>query len=151
MALALTTRRSTIAAVGSAAAAMALAVAVAGRSCRVTQPGPEVAVRDLLQAAKTADRDTVFDLLAPSTRARLDAEAKAATALVGAAVRYTAKDLISVGSWDAEAAPTDITVIDEHGDHAVVELVSPSGRARVQLVHVEGGWKIELPQYGHAD
>src|SRR3989442_1967595 len=113
MALALGTRRSTIAAVASALAAMALAAAVAGRSCRVRQPGPEVTVRDLVQAAKTGDRDAVFELLTPSTRARLDAEAKRATDLVGGAVRYTAKDLISIGGGDPSATPTDITVIDE--------------------------------------
>ncbi len=47
MALALTSRRGALAAVASALAAMALAAAVAGRSCRVTQPGPEAAVRDM--------------------------------------------------------------------------------------------------------
>ena len=44
MALALGTRRSTVAAVTSAVAAMALAAAVAGRSCRVAPPGPEVRI-----------------------------------------------------------------------------------------------------------
>ena len=90
MALALTSRRSTVAAVASALAAMALAAAVAGRSCRVTQPGPEAAVRDMLQAAKTGDRDTVFELLAPrDARRGSTREARRATDLVGASMRYT--------------------------------------------------------------
>ena len=148
MALALGTRRSTIAAVASALAAMALAAAVAGRSCQVTQPGPEMTVRDLLQAAKTNDRDLVFELLTPSTRARLEAEAKRATDLVGAAVRYTAKDLISIGASDSVAAPTDITVIDARGDHAVVEIVSAAGRSRLSLYKIDGRWRVDLPQYG---
>jgi hypothetical protein len=148
MALALTSRRSTTAAITSALAAMALAVAVAGRSCRVTEPGPEAAVRDLFQAAKTTDRDAVFELLAPDTQERLNAQAKRATDLVGAAVRYTAKDLVSIGSTDASSTPTDITVVEESGEHAVVEIVSPGGRARVELVRIEGRWRIELPQYG---
>jgi hypothetical protein len=148
MALALTSRRSTLAAVASALAAMALAAAVAGRSCRVTQPGPEAAVRDMIQAAKTGDRDLVFALLAPATRDRLAAEAKRATDLVGASQRYTAKDLISIGSSDGVADPTDITVLEEHGDRAVVELVSPAGRARLELMKLEGRWRIDLPQYG---
>ncbi len=148
MALALTSRRSTTAAIASALAAMALAVAVAGRSCRVSEPGPEAAVRDMFQAAKTADRDAVFELLAPDTRDRLAAQAKRATDLVGAAVRYTAKDLVSIGSTDASQTPTAITVVEERGDHAVVEVVAPSGRARVELVRVDGRWRIELPQYG---
>lgn len=148
MALALTSRRSTLAAVASALAAMALAAAVAGRSCRVTQPGPEAAVRDMIQAAKTGDRDTVFELLAPATRDRLDAEARRATDLVGASQRYTAKDLISIGSSDGVADPTDITVLEDRGDRAIVEIVSPAGRARIDLVKLGGRWRIDLPQYG---
>ncbi len=148
MALALTSRRSTIAAVASALAAMALAAAVAGRSCRVSQPGPEAAVRDVLQAAKTGDRDTVFAMLAPATQHRLEVEARRATDLVGAAIRYTAKDLVSIGSSDGVAAPTDITVLEERNDRAVVEVVSPSGRARMQLVKIDGRWRVDLPQYG---
>lgn len=148
MALALTSRRSTLAAVASALAAMALAAAVAGRSCRVTQPGPEAAVRDMIQAAKTDDHDRVFELLAPATRERLAAQARRATDLVGASQRYTAKDLISVGSSDGVPDPTDITVLEEHGDRAVVEVVSPAGRARIELLKISGRWRIELPQYG---
>ena len=148
MALALTSRRTTLAAVASALAAMALAAAVAGRSCRVTPPGPEAAVRDMIQAAKAGDRDLVFELLAPSTRARLEAEARRATDLVGASQRYAAKDLISIGSSDGVAEPTDITVLEDHGDRALVEVVSPAGRARVELVKLDGRWRIELPQYG---
>ena len=137
-----------LAAVASALAAMALAAAVAGRSCQVAEPGPEAAVRDMIQAAKTGDRDLVFALLSPATHARLDAEAKRATDLVGASQRYTAKDLISIGSSDGAADPTDITVLEEHGERAVVELVSPAGRARIELIKLDGRWRIDLPQYG---
>lgn len=151
MALALTTRRSTVAAVASALAAIALATAVAGRSCRVSQPGPEAAVRDMLQAAKTGDRDTVYDMLTPSTHARLELEARRATDLVGASTRYTAKDLVSIGSSENVPAPTDITVLEEHDDRATVEVVSPAGRARVQLVKIDGRWKIDIPEYGRVN
>jgi len=148
MALALTSRRGALAAVASALAAMALAAAVAGRSCRVTEPGPEAAVRDMIQAAKTGDHDTVFELLTPMTRDRLEAEAKRATDLVGASQRYRAKDLISIGSSDGVADPTDITVLEERGDRAVVEVVSAAGRARLDLVKLDGRWHIDLPPYG---
>ena len=151
MALALTSRRSTIAAIASALAAMAVAAAVAGRSCRVSQPGPEIAVRDMLQAAKSGDRDTVFEMLSPATRARLEVEARRATDLVGASIRYTAKDLVSIGSSENIAAPTDITVIEEHDDRAIAELVSPSGRSRMSLVKIDGRWKIDIPEYGRVN
>ena len=108
-------------------------------------------VRDLLQAAKTNDRDLVFELLTPATRARLEAQAKRATDLVGAANRYDAKDLISIGASDNVAMPTDITVIEERGDRAVVELVSPAGRSRIELVKIDGRWKIDIPDYGRVN
>lgn len=127
---------------------MALAAAVAGRSCQVTKPGPEVTVRDLLQAARTGDRDLVFELLTPQTRARLEAEANRATDLVGAAVRYQAKDLISIGASDDSTNPTDITVIENHGGRAVVEIVSPAGRSRMHLHNIDGRWRIDLAAYG---
>lgn len=151
MALALTSRRSTVAAVASALAAMAIAAAVAGRSCRVSQRGPEAAVRDMLQAARTGDLDTVTELLSPRTRARLTAEAERATALVGASVRFTAKDLVSMGSADGGAVPTDITVLDELDDRAVVEIVSPGGRARLELIRINGRWLIDVPAYDRGE
>jgi len=152
MALALSSRRSWIGAVVSVLAAVAVAAAVAGRSCRVSQPGPEVAVRDMLQAAKTGDRDAVFELLAPTTRARLEAEAKRSTDYVGAAIRFSAKDLVSIANTDATAPPADITVIEERGDHAVVLIVySPAARSLLDLVRVDGQWRIEIPQYGTVD
>ncbi len=147
MALALGSRRSTLAAVASAVAAMAVAAAVAGRSCRVTEPGPDVTVRDLIQAIKTGDTDAAFDLLSPSTRARLEVEAKRSTDYVGAAVRYSARDLVSIGGFDG-AAPSDITVVDQRGDRAVVYVSSTSGSGRIDLVRVDGRWLIDLPQYG---
>lgn len=102
----------------------------------------------MLQAAKTGDREAVFSLLSPATQERLEAEAKRATDLVGAARRYAAKDLLTIGSSDGVAAPTDITVVEERGDRAVVEVVSPAGRSRMDLVKIEGRWKIDLPAYG---
>jgi len=51
-----------------------------------------------------------------------------------------------------DAAPSSpvplVTVCDEHGDRAVVEVVSAAGRARIDLVKLDGRWHIDLPQYG---
>ena len=111
-------------------------------------PTPDSLVTRMLQAAKTGDRDIVFELLSPQTRERLEREAKRATDLVGAAVRYSAKDLVSIGSSDGVAPPTDITVIEERGERAIVEVVSPAGRSRIELVRIDGRWLIDLPSYG---
>ncbi|MBA2542770.1 MAG: hypothetical protein H0V17_24205 [Deltaproteobacteria bacterium] len=147
MALALSSRRSTLAGVTSAIAAMAVAVAVAGRSCGPGERGPEIAVRDFIHAAKAGDRETVFAMLSPSTRARLEVEAKRGTDFVGAAVRYTAKDMVSVGTFEG-TQPADITLVEEQGDRAVVYVASPDGGARMDLVRVDGLWRIDVPQYG---
>jgi hypothetical protein len=105
----------------------------------------------MIQAARAGDRDAALALLAPATRDRLDAEARRATDLVGAAQRYTARELLSIGSSDGVADPSDITVIEERGDVAVVELVSPAGRARIDLIKVHGRWRIDLPQYSNRE
>jgi hypothetical protein len=103
----------------------------------------------MMQSAKTGDREAVFALLSPATQDRLEVEAKRATDLGGAARRYAAKDLLSIGSSEGVAPPSDITVIEERGDRAVVEVVSPAGRSRVDLIKLDGRWRIDLPTYGN--
>ena len=150
MALALGSRRSTIAAVTSAVAAVAVAIAVArGRR----EPGPDDVLRDLMQAAKTDDVELVYELLGPKTRDALEIEAKRATDYVGAAIRYTAKDLISISTSDTVAPPTDLVVEHEAGNDSARVLVVSEGGERVwfDAVRVEGAWRIELPSYGPLD
>jgi hypothetical protein len=147
VALALGRPAPTLATVASALAAVAIAIAVVGRSCGVAEPGPEVTVRDLLQAAKAGDVETIFTLLSPATRERLELEARRATDIVGASVRYSAMDLISIGDTASIATPTDITVVEQREDRAVVLVVSPAGRAQLELVRVDGAWRLELPAY----
>lgn len=147
MALALGSRRSTIAALFSAVAALAVALAVGGRSCGVDEPGPEVTVRDLLQAAKAEDVDTIYELLSPATRTRLEDEARRATDYVGAATRYTAKDLISVGRYSDVPRAIDLLVLEQTGERAVVLVVSGADRDRISLVRVNGAWKIDMPDF----
>ncbi len=147
MAIPLTSRRTTIAAVTSAVAAAALAVGVAGRSCAVSAPGPEAVVHDLLAAAKAQDRRAVFDMLSPSTQQRIEERARRATDLVGSSTRFQAIDLLSIGSSE-ESPPTDITTVEQLGDRAVVEVVSQAGRARLTVIKLEGRWRVELPSYG---
>jgi hypothetical protein len=148
MALALTSRRRAVAAAASAIAAVALALGVVGKSCAVRDSGPESAVRAMLAAASAGDRAAVFELLSPDTQAALAARAQRATDLVGSSVRYSALDLISISSSGDIAPPSDLTVVARRGDHAVVEVVSPGGRERVDVVRVDGRWRIDLPAYG---
>ena len=148
MALALTGRRRNAAAAVSVLAAVALAIAVVGRGCSVTAPGPDAAVRSMIAASNAGDKHSVWALLTPATQARLEEGAQQATTLVGANVRYTALDLIAIGSAEDVPAPTEINVLSRDGDHAVVEIVSTSGRAQLDVQKVEGRWRIDLPGYG---
>jgi hypothetical protein len=147
VALALTSRRRAVAAAASAVAAVALALGVVGKSCAVSDRGPEDAVRAMLAAASAGDRRAVFELLSPDTQRDLTARAQRATDLVGSSVRYSPLDLISISTSPDIAPPTDLTVVMRHGDHAVVEVVSPGGRERVDVVRVDDRWRIDMPQY----
>jgi hypothetical protein len=148
MALALTSRRRTLAAAASALAAIALAVGVVGRGCRVGAPGPDAAVRGLLQAARAGDRQAVFELLSPATQQRLADRARQATALVGASVRYRPLDLISIGSFDDAPSPSDLQVVEDTGERATVSVETSGGTERIGLVKVDGRWRIDLAGYG---
>lgn len=147
MALALTKRRGAIAAAASALAAIALAATVLGRGCNVASPGPDAAVRGMIQAARTGDRKGVWRLLSPATQQALEERARKATDLVGSSTRYTALDLISVGGSDAVPPPTDVRVLSRDGDRAVVEVGGPAGRAQLDVVRVDGRWRVDLPAY----
>jgi hypothetical protein len=154
-ALALTGNRRNAAAAISVLAAVALAIAVVGRGCRVREPGPEATVRSMIAASNAGDRKAVFSLLTPDTQARLEERAQRATELVGSNIRYTALDLIAIGSVEDVPAPTEIRVlkrdlpdIQPDKNHVIVEIVSAAGRSYLDVVKVEGKWRIDLPAYG---
>lgn len=147
MALALTSRRNVMAAAASALAAIALAAAVLGRGCGVAEPGPDAAVRSLVQAARAGDRKQVWQLLSPRTQHALEERARKATDLVGSSTRYGALDLISLGSSEDVPPPTDLRVVFRTGERAVVELNGPTGPARLDVIRVDGRWKVDLPAY----
>lgn len=142
------TRRSGITAIASAVAAVALAVAVAGRSCGVDESGPIAAVREFATAANAGDRDAIYHLLGPETQRKLEIAARRATDLVGGARRYDALDLISISRSADAPAPKEFNLLERSESRAVVEVVSRSGeRDRLNVVKIDGQWRIELPTY----
>jgi hypothetical protein len=151
VALALTHGRRTLAAAASLIAAVALALAMAGRGCRMGSDGPDAAVQGLIQAARAGDRQAVFDRLSRATQQALEERARAATDLVGSSVRYTALELVSIGASDDDPAPRQVRVVSEKGDRAVVEVTSVTGSGRIDLVYEDGAWRVHLPAYGARD
>ena len=148
MALALTSRRGAFAAGASALAALAIAIGVVGRGCRVDAPGPDAAVHDFVEAARIGDRKAMFDLMSPDTQRHLEEEAQSSTAKVGASVRYTALDLISIGAFDDPPPRIELRVATQYGDKAEVEIDSGTGKALIPMVRVDGRWKLDLSVYG---
>lgn len=145
-------RRNAITGAASALAAVALALAVAGRSCDVDNSSPQAAVRDFSAAANAGDRDAVYRMLGPETQRRLDIAAQRATDLVGGSRRYHALDMISIGRSSDTLPPKDFILRDRTDNRATVEIVGASGeRAQVQVIEVDGRWRIELPTYNTAD
>jgi hypothetical protein len=119
------------------------ALLVAG--CGAGGRSPEGVVRAFAEASEAGDRDAVFRLLGPRTRARLDADARTAAQPSGRRA-VPAADLLAVGWFPPRWHLRDARELERDGDHAVVEARGPSGEAeRVECVRVQGAWRIELP------
>ncbi|MBK9071530.1 MAG: hypothetical protein IPL79_11075 [Myxococcales bacterium] len=114
----------------TAVAAFALAAAVVGRSCRWNTSAPEEVATQFVAASKARDREAVFALLSPATRARLAAQAERATNLVGGSRRYEALDMISISETD-RFAPVQVGDAVIRGDRRWCR--SPARRAAMSL------------------
>jgi hypothetical protein len=106
---------------------------------------PEGAVRALAEAAEAGDRDAVYALLAPTTRARLTAEADRAARAAGRR-EIGAVDLVAAGWSPPRWRAAEFDVLSRSGERATVE-VRGAARERETLscVRVDGQWRVELP------
>jgi hypothetical protein len=105
---------------------------------------PEGAVRALAEAAESGDRDAVYALLGPATRARLVADAERASQAAGRR-ELGARDLVAPGWSPPHWRAADFDVLTRSGDRATVEVRGPAHeRETVTCVWVGGLWRIEL-------
>lgn len=128
-------------------AAVAISVAVSGRGCADDAGSPESAVTRFVDAARQMDGEAMFAMLGPRTRERLSDAALRATDL--SPRRYSGADMIGFNTSLEDLVVDDlaIRVVSRDGDRAEVELRDRRGRAhRLELVQVDGEWRIELPQ-----
>ncbi len=131
----------------SALAAVAFAAAAWGRGCGTADDSPDGAVRAFVAAARAGDRDTVYQLLGPETRARLDRASKRATQLAGGPRRFGDLDLIGLGRLAEDWSPAGLHTRRE-GGRILVDVKQQSGEvASVPVVEVDGHWRIEIPGY----
>ena len=106
---------------------------------------PEGAVKQLVAAARSGDRSTVFQRLGPRTRARIEG-LQEATRHTGGRLVTRPEDFLAVGwaipSWEMTGTRT----LREEGASAEVEVYSATGdRHTVSLVREGTEWKVELP------
>jgi len=140
-------RRRAITLAASALAAVAFAIAVAGRGCGGVDDGPEGTVRSLIAAAREGDREAIIDLLGPETRKRVIEETRKAADKAGGSARFDELDLIGLGRPTEDWAPRKITRRDLPGG-TVVEVEDNAGNiAVIPVVEVDGRWLIEVVGY----
>jgi len=132
--------------------ALLLAAALATAACQQADEArtPVGAVRAVARAAdahSTArDRERVCNLVGPRTRARLEQSARLATQQAGARRPFEWKDMLIVGMARPRFELTQARVVEERGDHALVEVRGAGGaRETVEAVREGELWKIELP------
>jgi hypothetical protein len=125
-------------------ACVALGLSLLG-GCGAGSRSPEGVVRAFAEASEAGDREAVYRLLGPRTRARLDTDARRAAQLSG---RRTVPPpgLLAVGWLPPRWHVRETRELERDGDHAVVEARGAAGEAeRVECVRVQGAWRIELP------
>ena len=139
------TRRRLLAALVSVAAAVTLALAVTGRGCAETDSSPERVTRAFVTAARRGDGRVLWELLGPASRARLAALAESATQKAGGARRFAAVDMID--AVERPGTPSlEVSLASRTGGRAIVEVHSPDGSVdRLEVVEVDGHWRVELP------
>ncbi|HEY2746292.1 MAG TPA: hypothetical protein VGL86_16775 [Polyangia bacterium] len=120
-----------------------VALALSAAACGTRTP--EGAVRALAEAAESGDRDAVYALLGPATRARLAGDAERAAHEAGRH-ELGPVDLVGAG-WSAPRwRAVDFDVLTRTGDHATVEVRGASHeRETLSCVLVDGDWRVELP------
>jgi hypothetical protein len=113
--------------------------------CGAGTRSPEGAVHALGEATREGDREAVYRLLGPATRARLTDDARRAAQLSGRR-EVPPDEMLAVGWFPSRFRLTDARTVERRGDHATVEVAGAHGeRERVECVLIGGAWKIELP------
>jgi hypothetical protein len=126
--------------------ALLLAAALTTAGCR-RPAGPAETYRAFAQASRSGDVEGVWTRLSESSRAALDARAKAAAARAGGVVPASGKDLV-LGDLAAQAPRLkSATVLRESQESAVlaVEVEGTPGTKEVALVRESGVWRVVLP------
>jgi hypothetical protein len=125
---------------------LALVAAVA-LACSRPPAAPDAAYRELVAAVRARDAEAAWSLLSTSTRAWLDARAKAAAARAPRVVPASGKELLLGSAAATVRAPHSILVVRESADRAVLQVTEAEGEPPREVTLVkEGRWRVELPE-----
>jgi hypothetical protein len=114
-------------------------------SSRVRADNPEGAVHLFIAAARGGDRVSVYQLLGPETRARIESLLSSSRHQGGRLIARP-EDFFSVGWAPPAWEPVGTRTVHREDNRAEVEVFSAAGdRHSLTLVREGKEWKIELP------
>jgi hypothetical protein len=130
---------------GDAARRIALGCVLLLAACSAGTRSPVGAVRALAEASTDGDRDEVWRLLGPTTRARLESDARRAAELSGRR-NVAPEQMLAVGWFPPRFRVADMREVERTRERATVEVWGKDGeRELVHCVRVNREWKVELP------
>ena len=133
----------------SAAAALAIAVAVYGRGCNASDDTAKAAAVRFLAASRAGTPGIMYEMMSKQTRKDLQDAARKATELVGGSRRFEAVDMISIAAAPRETPPPTL-VETERGSGRVVFTVQGAQNdpsTRLVLVLEDGRWRVDVPDF----
>jgi hypothetical protein len=114
-------------------------------ACSAGTRSPEGAVRAFTEAAADGDRSAVWKLLGPSTRKKLEEDARRAAELSGRRAMKP-EEMLAVGWFPPHMRVDNVREVSRHDGQATVEVTGKNGeRETVTCVNEGGAWKVELP------
>ncbi len=123
---------------------MLVGATLATTGCSAGTRSPAGAVRALAEAAANGDRDAVYALVGPRTRARLESGAATAAQLSGRR-RVRAVELLGVGWFPPTFTLADAKELSRQGNTATVQVSSRQGQtALTTCIKENDAWKVEL-------
>ncbi len=141
-------KRTTLTAVVSVAASVAIALAVYGRGCNSNRDTAEAAATQFLTASKAGDAVVMYELMSESTQRELRKAARLATERVGGSRRFEAIDMIRVAATEDEKLPR-LTFKERSSARVVFRLEGAARGSDAELFVVQqvGRGRIDVPGF----
>ncbi len=104
---------------------------------------PERVVRELSEAAAAGRSEQVWQLLGPTTRKKLELEARRTSDLGDRQI--SPSQMLAAGWLHARFPVVHTRVVERHGDEAIVEVSGAGSREQVRCFRQPNGdWRVEI-------